>query len=133
MGGAMSDTTDGSAHIQWMWNASIDPFSQSEPAEWKPYSDVETMIIEEAYQASRKHAPLDIYTVDFKHMIQILNNDRNKQRPVKRMVCGKDDIPVREERFTFNSISPKQSFVGLYGWVSPFVRAATKTLNITRR
>ncbi len=35
-----------STRVQWMWKANIDPFSKSEPAEWKPYSDVENIMIE---------------------------------------------------------------------------------------
>lgn len=132
MAEAMSAASSSSSRIQWMWNASANPFSNTVPPEWKPYSDVESMIIEEAYQAGRKHATMDTYTIDFKHKIQILNNDHNKQRPIQRKICGKDDVPVREERFTFTPVSPKQPFCGLYGWISPFIRAAAKHLNITK-
>ncbi|CAF1467888.1 unnamed protein product, partial [Rotaria sordida] len=90
------------------------------------------MIIEEAFQTGQKHAVLDGYTIDFKEGIQISNNDRSKQHPVKRITCSIDDHPVREERFTYTPISPKQPFAGRYGWISPFIRATVKHLNITK-
>ena len=124
-----TDVADSTARVQWMWNANAD----SPVVEWKPYSDVETMIIEEAFQAGREHAVLDNYIIDFQRTIQILNSDCNEQRLVQRMVCNRDDIPVREERFTFTPICLKQPFGGLYGWISPFIIAATKYLNITRK
>lgn len=128
----MMDASGPSARIQWMWNASDRPFSKTVPPDWKPYSDVETIIIEEAFQAGQTHAMLDVYSVDLKHRVQILNKDSDKQRPVKRMICGKGDLPAREERFTFTPIDPKHPFGGLYGWISPFIRAAAKHLNLTK-
>jgi hypothetical protein len=119
--------------VQWMWKANIDPFSKSEPAEWKPYSDVENRIIEEAHQNGQNHAILDTYSIDFKHRIQILNNDSNKQRAIKREVVNRANQHLREERFTFTPMNPEQPFAGLYGWISPFVRGAAKELNITRK
>jgi len=132
MASATNVATGSFKRVQWMWNSNADPFSKSQPATWKPYSDVENIIIEEAFQAGQKHAILDDYSIDFKHKIQILNSNSNKQCPVKRMMCNADDNPVREERFTFTPISPKRPFGGLYGWFSPFVREAAKHLNITK-
>ena len=132
MAESMMNASSSRAQIQWMWNGCADPFLKSKPAHWTPYSDVETMIIEKAFQAGEKHAVLDTYTIDLQQKVQILNNDSRKQRPVRRMVCGKDDAPVRAERFTFIPVNPKQPFGGLYGWVSPFLRATAKYLNITR-
>lgn len=128
----ITDSIDSSPRIQWMWNASIDPFSKSHSSEWKPYSDVETMIIEEAFQVGHQHAVLDTYTIDFKHNIQVLNHDLNKQRPVRRVVRGKDEIPVRADRFTYTPTNPKRPFAGLYGWISPFIRETVKYLNISK-
>ena len=132
MAESMINAASSRARTQWMYNASENPFSKSKPAEWKPYSDVEMMIIEKAFQDGQKHAVLDTYTIDLKHKVQILNNDSSKQRPVKRFICDKDDMPVRAERFTFTPINPKHPFGGLYGWVSPFLRATASDLNITR-
>ena len=118
--------------VQWMWKANIDPFSNSEPLKWKPYSDVENRIIEETFQAGQTHAILDTYTINFKHKIQILNTDDSKQRPIEREIVNRVDQHPREERFTFTPINPEQPFAGLYGWISPFIREAIKELNITK-
>ena len=122
---------ESSTRIQWMWKSSANPFSNSHPVEWKLYSDVENMIIEEAFQTGQKHAILDGYTIDFKKRIQIRNTDGNKQRPIRRMVCNRDDQHLREERFTFTPVDPKRPFGGLYGWISPFIKEVVKYLNIT--
>jgi hypothetical protein len=129
---AMSAPSDPSTDVQWMWNASINPFSKSQQAEWSPYSDVESIIIEKRFKAGEGHAVFDNYHIDFKRKLQISNDDKNKQRPVKRIVRNKDEIPLRQERFTFTPISPKRPFAGLYGWISPFIRAVAKDLNITK-
>lgn len=121
-----------STRFQWMWKVNIDPFSKSEPAEWKPYSDVENRIIEQAYQAGQNHAILDTYSINFKQKIQILNSDNSKQRPIRREEVNRANQHLREERFTFTPIDPKQPFAGLYGWISPFIRGAVKELNITQ-
>jgi hypothetical protein len=130
---AMPTPSETSTRIQWMWNANVNPFSKSDSVEWKPYSDVENMIIEEAFQAGQSHAVLDDYSINFKHKIQILNTDGKRQRPIKRMVCNRDDYHLREERFTFTPINPKRPFGGLYGWISPFIKEVVKYLNITNK
>jgi hypothetical protein len=133
MATAMSASSDPSTDVQWMWNASINPFAKSQQAEWSPYSDVENIIIEEKFTAGEPDAVFDNYHINFKRKLQISNHDKNKQRPVKRIVRNKDEIPLRQERFTFTPICPKRPFGGLYGWISPFIRAVAKDLNITRK
>ncbi|CAF1073056.1 unnamed protein product [Adineta steineri] len=118
--------------VRWMWKANSDPFSDSEPARWELYSDVENRIIEDAFQAGQSHAVLDTYSINFKRGIQILNYDGKKQRPIKREIINKADQPPRKERFTFTPIDPERPFAGLYGWISPFIRGAAKELNITK-
>ena len=122
-----------STRIQWMWNANVDPFSKSQPADWKPYSDVENIIIEKAFQDGQNHAILDNYSIDFKNKIQILNKDDSKQRPIRRVMGNSANQHLREERFTFTPINPERPFAGLYGWISPFIRGAVKDLNITKK
>ncbi|UJR14429.1 hypothetical protein I4U23_001426 [Adineta vaga] len=120
-----------SSRIQWMWKSNTDPFSKSEPAEWKPYSDVENIIIERAYMADNIEVELDEYTINFNDGIQSSNFDNNKQRPVKRVECDRDDYHPREERFTYVPINPNRPFGGLYGWISPFIKETVKKLKIT--
>ncbi|CAF3923457.1 unnamed protein product, partial [Rotaria sp. Silwood1] len=129
---ATSDSSQPSTRVQWMWNSSVDPFSNSESDEWRPYIDVENMIIEDAFRAGQTHAILDDYNIDFENKIQIFNNDTKKRRPIKRIVRNTDEHNVRGDRFTFAPIDPKHPFGGLYGWISPFIKEAAKHLNITK-
>jgi len=121
-----------STHVEWMWNANPDPFSNSTPVEWRHYSDIENMIIEEAFTAGETHAMLDHYHIDFKHNVQISNNDTSKQRPVKRTMRGKDDKRLREDRFLPNPIAPDRPFGGEYGFIPPFIKEVVKHLNLTK-
>ncbi|CAM4805588.1 unnamed protein product [Rotaria magnacalcarata] len=118
--------------IQWMWNASLNPFSNSEPALWRYYDNVDNIMIEDAFKAGETHAILDEYTIDFKHQIQICNIDQKKQRPIKRVECTTKDQSIRVERFAFDLINPKRPFSGLYGWIPPFVQETVKYLKITK-
>ncbi|CAF5103233.1 unnamed protein product, partial [Rotaria sp. Silwood1] len=70
--------------VEWMWQSNPNPWSKSEPAEWRHYSDVENLIMERAYSNGEAKAVLDDYYIDFKKNRQISNIDNNKQRPVKR-------------------------------------------------
>jgi hypothetical protein len=131
MGNTPTPSSNPSERVEWMWNAHTDPFLQSQPVDWRLYSDVENMIIEEAFTAGKSHAMLDDYHIDFEHNLQISNNDVKKQRPVKRMVCNRDDKRLREERFLPNPIAPNRPYGGLYGFISPFIKAVVKDLNLT--
>ncbi|CAF1441074.1 unnamed protein product [Adineta ricciae] len=117
--------------VQWMWNSNKNPFAKSLIVEWIVYSDVENIIIEEAFASNKTHAMLDDYHIDFHCNLQILNTDGKKQRPVKRVIRDKDDYSAREDRFAFVPIDPKRPFTGTYGWISPFIKETVKFLNIT--
>jgi hypothetical protein len=90
------------------------------------------MIIEEAFATGKDHAMLDDYHIDFKHQVQISNNDINKQRPIKRLVCNRDEKRLREERFMPNPIAPNRPYSGRYGFISPFIKETVKDLNLTK-
>ncbi|CAF1122885.1 unnamed protein product [Didymodactylos carnosus] len=128
----MSALIDPMTHIEWMCQTNSDPWSKSQPPEWSLYSDVENLIIEEAFETKQTHAMLDGCYIDFKHSIQICNNDDNKQRPVKRLVRKKDDKRLRRERFMLDPIAPKRPFGGEYGWVSPFIMEVRKDLKFDK-
>jgi len=132
MGNTPTGLNNPSTRIEWMWNSSVDPFSKSEPAEWRLYSDVENMIIEEAFASGKAYAILDDYHIDFGLYLQISNNDANKQRPVKRMVCNRDEKRLRQERFMPNPVAPNRPYGGRYGFISPFIKEVVKDLNLTR-
>ncbi|CAF1379228.1 unnamed protein product [Adineta steineri] len=122
-----------STRVQWMWNSNANPFSKSQKVEWRRYSDVETMIIEKAFTADESCAMLDEYHIDFKHNLQISNNDTGKQRPVERVMWDKDDKVLREERFLPNPVAPDLPFGGQYGFISPFIKEVVKDLNLTKK
>jgi len=121
-----------STRVQWMWNSSVDPFSTSNLNEWRTYSDVENLIIENAYTTGQTHAVLDNYCIDIEHKLQISNNDIKKQRPVKRIVCSKDDKCLRIERFLPDPVAPDRPFGDQYGFISPFIKEIVKDLKLTR-
>ncbi|CAF4865664.1 unnamed protein product, partial [Rotaria sp. Silwood2] len=73
-------------HVEWMWKSNPNPWSESEPAVWSHYSDVENLIMEEAFTDKQPLALLDEYYIDFQNNLQVFNSDHNKQRPVKRVV-----------------------------------------------
>ena len=115
--------------VRWMWNASLEPFSKTQPAEWRRFTDVETMMIEEAFQTGKNQAILDDSRIDLKKFIQISNDDMNKQHPVKRMIPNRDEIQIREDRFLLN---PIEIDGGQYGFISPFIRETVRYLQLIR-
>ena len=68
--------------------------------EWKRYSDFENDFIEMAFQRKEKQVQLSDYILDFQHNVQFKNDDRSRQRKVKRKVVDLSEL-VREERFAY--------------------------------
>ncbi|CAF5020273.1 unnamed protein product, partial [Rotaria sp. Silwood1] len=116
--------------IEWMWQSNPNPWSKSEPAEWSHYSDLENLIIEEAFQDKQPRALLDDYYIDFKRKRQILNLDEYKQRPIERVERKREDKHLREARFMDLPVGKGRSFGGQYGWVSPFVIEVRRYLKL---
>jgi hypothetical protein len=127
-----SELIQSSTHFEWMWQKNSDSWSASQLVEWSFYSDVENLIIEEAFKAKQSQAMLGSCRIDFERSVEICNNDDNKQRPVKRLACKRNDKHARKERFIPDPISPKRSFSGEYGWVSPFILAVRKDLKLDK-
>ncbi|CAF3875049.1 unnamed protein product [Rotaria sp. Silwood1] len=117
-------------HVEWMWKANPDPFSPSDTAIWNHYSDLENLIIEEAFQDKQSRAVLDDYYTDFESNLQISNIDDYKQRPIKRVERERQDKHLREARFMDLPVSVGRSFGGQYGWVSPFVIEVRRDLKL---
>jgi hypothetical protein len=127
---SQSAPADESTRIQWMWKSNPDPFSKTEPEEWTNYSDVENDIIEEAYVAKKSQALMDGYCIDFKHRVQIADDDLNRQRPIKRVEGGRNRMRSTLDRFTDHPITPGRPYGGQYGWISPFVIEVRKSLKL---
>src|SRR3984957_9170525 len=126
-------STTSSTRIEWMWQSNPDPWSKSQPVEWSHYSDVDNLMIEDAFLAKEPGVMLDGYYIDFKQNVQISNLDEKEQRPVKRLVNKREDKRLREARFMFDPIAPKRPLGGEYGWISPFILEVRKDLNLDRR
>ncbi|CAF3078348.1 unnamed protein product [Rotaria sp. Silwood2] len=117
-------------HVEWMYESNSDPWSKSQLEQWTCYSDVENLIIEDAYSKNESHLMMDNYYIDFKRKIQISKDNENNQRPINRVVRKTDKTRVREERFTFDPIAPKRPYGHEYGWVSPFILEVRKYLKL---
>ncbi|CAF2501878.1 unnamed protein product [Rotaria sp. Silwood2] len=93
-----------------------------ESAQWNRFSDIENTIIEDAFTTLKKpYVILDDYHIDFEHQVQISNDDKSKQRPVKRAEMNKDEGRLREARFMPNPIVPDSSFHDLVGFRKLFI------------
>ena len=98
--------------VEWMWKSNGDPWNSSQKEEWRSYSDVETGIIEEAYQEKLPEALIDDYHIDLKRSVQISNSNESNQRPIKRVSRDRStsEPRLREERFMTNPIHPAAPF-----------------------
>jgi hypothetical protein len=96
----MPDSTD-TPFVCWCWNSSSDPFSKTVKPEWKPFSDIENEIIEDAYQHKEKEVALQNHIVDLKHKLQINKIDNTKQRPIWRKTndSNPEEYTIRQSRF----------------------------------
>lgn len=101
-----------SSRVEWMWKSNADPWNSSQKEEWSSYSDVETAIIEEAYQKKLPEVLIDDHHIDFKKSIQISNSNENHQRPIKRISRDRSacEPRLREARFIPNPIHPSTPF-----------------------
>ncbi len=98
--------------IEWLWKSNKDPWSSTEPEEWSNFSDVESAIIEDAFQKKLSDVLIDNYHIDLKRSLQISNNNENHQRPIKRVdkTMSTTGIRLREARFMPNPINPSTPF-----------------------
>jgi hypothetical protein len=126
---SMATTLYERQRVEWLWKSNADPFSKTKLAEWSRYSDIENAIIEEAYMMKKSHAILDDYHIDFEHQVQIGNDDKNNQRPVKRVEMARGEERLREARFMPDPIAPASSFHDLIGFRVPFIESAMELLN----
>ncbi|CAF1501387.1 unnamed protein product [Adineta steineri] len=127
-----SESRDPFTRVQWMWNSNENPFSECERDGWRPYSDIENIIIEEAFLAGETLVNFDDYDIDLEHKVQISNLDSDKQRQIKRVKCGKDDKHLREKRFLPNPVAPDRPFGDRYGFIPPFIKETVKHLKLTK-
>ncbi|CAF1559186.1 unnamed protein product, partial [Didymodactylos carnosus] len=89
---------------QWYWKSNSNPWMSNENEEWTRYSDIQSDIIEHAFNQTPNTnlVKLDNYWIDLKRSVQISKHDQNKPRQIKRMlITTNDNECLREERFFF--------------------------------
>lgn len=92
--------------MEWRWKSNGNPWSNSEPEEWKCYCDIDTAMIEEAYMRKEAGVELDNYSIDFKNFVQISNLNSNNRRPIRRTMKPKYQGRLSEDRFVSNFVQP---------------------------
>ena len=70
---------------KWFWNAKSNPFSTTDPDDWKEYSSEDNRTIEDAWSKKQEKVSLERYYVYFGNLMQVSRDDFHKQRPVKRV------------------------------------------------
>ncbi|CAF1307874.1 unnamed protein product [Didymodactylos carnosus] len=112
---------------QWYWKSNSDSWSTNGNEEWTKYADIESAIIEEAFnrQNKTKLAELENYWINLNDCIQISKSDPNEQRQIKWVITSRNESQgLREERFflppalskTFNDDHGKQAYIFLSHW-----------------
>ncbi|CAF1323901.1 unnamed protein product [Didymodactylos carnosus] len=88
---------------QWTWKSDSNAASVGETQEWTSYSDVESVIIEEAFQKKDKAIPveLDDWWIDIANSTATRKHDKNKHTPIKRMpIASHQPQRVKQERYS---------------------------------
>ncbi|CAF1389247.1 unnamed protein product, partial [Didymodactylos carnosus] len=88
---------------QWTWKSDSNAASVGETQEWTSYSDVESVIIEEAFQKKDKAIPveLDDWWIDIANSTATRKHDKNKHTPIKRMpIASHQPQRMKQERYS---------------------------------
>ena len=108
--------------VEWhFWQSNPNPWSKPKSVKWSQYSDVQNLVIEEAFCNKKLKVELDDYDIDFEQDVQISKEDENKQRPIKRTMRKREDKHFREECSVIDPIAAKSPVGEQYGWASPFI------------
>lgn len=113
------------SNIEWMFNNSSYPWSPDpHDAKWERYNDIDSDIIEKAFQNKQKTVSLGDYYINFEYdtMFQIHKTDRHRQRPIRR--CEQKSstrIAKRKDRFSFQDKLGSKTFGNTGVCMSPFV------------
>jgi hypothetical protein len=86
---------------------------------WALYSDVETAMIEEAFQQKKKEVLLDDCCINLQDLVQISKSDLNNQGSV-RHGSHEGREPVRQQRFM--PVPSRPFLKRIDGW-KPFLKA----------
>lgn len=76
---------------RWFWLANRDPWSHQDPDHWKPYTDAENSVIEEAFRKKKEMVAAGQYMIDLTQNTQYKITDPGKYRPVKRQILAHEE------------------------------------------
>ncbi|CAF1210137.1 unnamed protein product [Rotaria sp. Silwood1] len=88
-----------------IWQSNLNPWSKSESLEWRHYSGVKNLLMEDAYKRNSPQVKLDNNHIVFDRNYQIPNIDRHKGRPIRGVERKREDKYLRRERFLGLSVS----------------------------
>ncbi|CAF1217834.1 unnamed protein product [Adineta ricciae] len=112
-------------NVEWIFNNSPDPWSSTATeAVWERYNDIDSDILEKAFQNKQKTVSLGNYYVSLvpNKMVQVHKLDEYRQRPIRR----REGTPVsriaqRQDRFNFTDKLGSKTFGNTGVCMSPFV------------
>ncbi|CAF3101758.1 unnamed protein product [Rotaria sp. Silwood2] len=121
-------------YVQWMWGSHVNPYDLSQTVMWSPYSDVETEIIEAAFQKKESLVLLDDCRIELSQFLQISNTEYNLQLPVQRCL----EKPTCKPRIRKNRLQPLDSIVPKVPFVDEnsseeFVTTVTHQFDLTNK
>ncbi|CAF4645386.1 unnamed protein product [Rotaria sp. Silwood1] len=72
----------------WMYQSNIDSWDDTQTAEWTPYPDDVSAVIEQAFNAGLGHIFIDqCYKIDLEKLVQVNIEDVHRQRRIRRQIC----------------------------------------------
>lgn len=85
--------------VVWSWQSNPGPYNDTEQQKWERYSDFEIEAIENSY-GQKDTVDLGGCIIDFRRMVQIINEVSRRESPVKREEINRRQY-LREERFSY--------------------------------
>lgn len=92
---------------RWFWNSCKDPWVKGAKPIWTPYSDIENVIVEEAFKIGLEEVSIGSYKVSLKTKTQIHKDDDHRRRPIRRVEEVKEETDLRQKRFFEEIAKPK--------------------------
>ena len=77
------------SQVRWNWQSNPNPWDTNEKEQWTPYSEAESRIIEERYEAGYEKTEIGIYVIDFLTMEQKNKDAEWKVRAISRDVTNR--------------------------------------------
>jgi hypothetical protein len=101
----------------WEYQKCADPWNATQIAEWKPYRDDMSLVIEKAYRRGAEEIFInEMYRIDLKHFVQQHIDDRSRQRPIRRQ--HRPPLPIFSDVETKNECRRRERLSFPLGLVS---------------